>query len=190
MTLYDVETHVPFIMKNPNFDIIGMRIHNVVETVDLLPTVLSTLGIHKDLVIDGQSLVPLIENKGSKKKHAFLQIQKFSQTESPFAAGIRTNEWKFVNMTFPKTDSAGGRAKHVGKETGSFTREEDNEETTTKKLLFKVTEGETINYYETESVIAEDLEGKLKGIISIDELPEPAEMDKKTEEILKSLGYI
>ncbi len=184
-TLYDVETRIPFIIKNPKFDSMGMRIDQVVETVDLLPTVLSVLGIHKDLVIDGESLVPLIEKKGITKGHAVMQ--KVQHTESPFAVGIRTNEWKFVNMILPKIDLEGDVTEGQGNEGEAPERDE---EIPIKKMLFKVSEGETINYYETESEIAEQLEGKLKGIMSIDEVPEPIEMDKKTEEILKSLGYI
>jgi arylsulfatase A-like enzyme len=186
-TLYDVETHIPLIIKNPKFSTTGIRTDQIVETVDLLPTVLDILGIHKNLVMDGESLLPLVEKRTIQKTQAIAQLHRFSKSVKPFGVGIRTNEWKFVNMIFPQLNLEGVITEGQGNEEQA---QERAEEITIKKMLFRVGEGETVNYHKTESAIAEELEGKLKGIISTDRLPETTELDKKTEELLKSLGYL
>jgi len=186
-TLYDEEIRVPLIIKNPRFPLRGIKIDNMVETVDILPTVLDTLGLEYDLEIDGESLVSLIENKERTKGYTISQMKPMLRGTRPLAIGIRTEERKFVSAILSKLDLEKAIGEQEGKSV-NFT--ENEEEGVTKKLLFKVNEGETENFIDSEKEVAESLEKQLRDIISVGFLPESVEIDKRTEELLRSLGYI
>ena len=61
-SLYDESLKVPLIIKFPESRFKGRRITDIVSLVDIFPTVLTQTGIDfSGLVIDGRSLLPLIE---------------------------------------------------------------------------------------------------------------------------------
>ena len=72
------------------------KIDELVETVDILPTILDILGLNQSLDIDGESLVPMIEGGKRKKDYAIMQTRP--NKNGDFAVGIRTDEWKFISM--------------------------------------------------------------------------------------------
>ena len=62
--LYEPITHVPLIMHVPGEDgMKGRRLSQLVERVDMMPTILDMAGIdYSDLQLQGKSLVPVLEN--------------------------------------------------------------------------------------------------------------------------------
>ncbi len=68
-SLYEESLKVPLIVKFPGSRFKGMKIEDTVPLVDIFPTILEEAGIeYADLIIDGQSLFPLItgEEKGDR----------------------------------------------------------------------------------------------------------------------------
>ncbi len=182
-TLYDEEIHVPLIIKNPKSRIRGVRIGGIVETVDLFPTILEILNVSYDLEVDGESLLRLIRGGGRAKDYTISQTRP---RKGGFAIGIRTDEWKFVMMKPAGVNLEKDIAEQEGKDL-NFT-ENGSEGRGVKKLLFKVSEKEGRNLFEKESEIAEELEKRLRNVIS--EIRGPLEIDRDTESLLKSLGYM
>ncbi len=60
LRLYESVVHVPLIVRAPTLRASGRRIRAAVRSVDVMPTVLSLLGIAPPPGIDGVSLVPLL----------------------------------------------------------------------------------------------------------------------------------
>ena len=58
--LYDSTTHVPLIVKLPNEREAGRTVEAQVRTTDIIPTILSLLGIAAPANLDGDSLEPLL----------------------------------------------------------------------------------------------------------------------------------
>ncbi len=65
--IYQPTVWVPLIMRAPiNFP--AKRVNVLVESVDIVPTILETLGIDKNRDIQGKSLLPLMLGKGDKRE--------------------------------------------------------------------------------------------------------------------------
>ena len=61
--LYDETIHVPLLMKLPRDRLAGKRIENRVELVDVLPTILQSVGIAIPQEVQGQSLLGMMKPK-------------------------------------------------------------------------------------------------------------------------------
>ncbi len=71
--LYEQVTHLPLIIKNPG-RIKGRIIDNLVEQVDIPPTILDLAGIPAPPWMEGRSLVPLMFGKDLPPKPAFSMV--------------------------------------------------------------------------------------------------------------------
>jgi arylsulfatase A-like enzyme len=60
-TLYEEQLHVPFLLRLPNGELAGQSVDALAQLVDVLPTVLDSLGEPVPNDLDGQSLLPAIE---------------------------------------------------------------------------------------------------------------------------------
>ena len=185
-TLYDEEVHIPLIIVNPKSPTKRVKIEDVVETVDLLPTVLDILGLKNTLETDGESLVSSMENGERTKDYALLHTRP--KRSGALAMGIRTGKWKLVNMIPSDLDLEKEAAEQEGGNV-NFT-EEVGTEFEVKKFLFRVDEGEKKNFYDSEAKVAENLEKRLKNVIPAGGFSETIEIDRQTEEILRTFGYI
>ncbi len=186
-TLYDEEIHVPFVIFNPHSPSKNVKINDLVETVDIMPTVLDILGITNEPEIDGETLVPLIRGVRKTKNYSISQTRPIKNRA--FSIGIRTNEWKFVIMAPGELELEKDIAEQEGKSV-NFTDYEGEAGAPVKKLLFNVNEGENKNYVEVERDVAGALESQLRDAISVRGFPKTVSIDEKTEDLLKSLGYI
>lgn len=183
-TLYEQEIHVPLVMRNPN-STIRKRVADIVENIDVMPTILDIIGVDVPDV-DGKSLTGAIEGKPSHGV-AVSQIKPFSS--GLFSVGIRTSEWKLVRMISGEvnlddeiTEQSGGEAlSGAGESSGKST------------LLFNLISDpkERSNVFGQRPDVAETMENLLYGRVSgIGHQGETVVIDKETEDILRSLGYI
>jgi arylsulfatase A-like enzyme len=87
---------VPFILVHPQgqlgeANLRGRRIASIVRTTDLVPTVLSWLGLPIPADLDGRDLTPLLRGSETDPREAYTeQVDSF-----PFYA-LRTREWLFL----------------------------------------------------------------------------------------------
>jgi arylsulfatase A-like enzyme len=180
-TLYDQEIHIPMVIRNPNSTIRG-RITNLVESIDLMPTILDIIGIDVPEV-DGRSLAGLIEGEPSSEPVVF-QTKPFMS--GLFSVGIRTEGWKYVKMT----PSELRLEDEVAEQSGEGTEEEEEASGIVNNLLFNLVSdpGENENVFDRNAVLAEGLIGVLADTLKGDN--REIVIDRETEEILRSLGYI
>lgn len=90
--LHDGEVHVPLIAKYPAGRHAGRRVDALVESIDIMPTILSVLGVRPrpGMVLQGHDLTPLLEGEPDPSPFAF----------SSFAAlqdrSVRTPDWTYI----------------------------------------------------------------------------------------------
>ncbi len=88
--LYEELIHTPLIVRMPRGEFGGTRHQALVQTVDLLPTVLSALGLPPSETAHGHDLLPLIRGDLTKvREYACLgmDVEEFA---------IRTHQWHLV----------------------------------------------------------------------------------------------
>jgi tetratricopeptide (TPR) repeat protein len=96
--LYDATIHVPLVLKLPQDRLAGKRIENHVGTVDVLPTILQTVGIEVQKEIQGESLVDLLSPEplspaSGENAPAYSSTRPlYSETEY----GVRAYGWSSV----------------------------------------------------------------------------------------------
>jgi hypothetical protein len=74
-TLYNEQIHVPLLIRLPRGKEGGRKIPEIVELMDVFPTILDYLDMSAPVEIDGESLTPLIEGvEGFEGKMAFSEI--------------------------------------------------------------------------------------------------------------------
>lgn len=86
---YDGVEHVALVMRAPGKIHAGLRIKDAVEEVDLLPTLLSLLGITAPAGVQGVSLTPYFSGGVVRKDAVY--------AEFPNIKMVRTKAWKLVH---------------------------------------------------------------------------------------------
>ena len=90
--LYEELIHTPLIIRLPGGEFGGTRQKALVQTVDLLPTILKTLGLPEDERVQGFDLSPLIRGEKSKVR----DYACMGMDNEEYA--IRTEKW---HLTMP-----------------------------------------------------------------------------------------
>jgi len=89
---YDETSRVPLLIKLPGSQNAGVRIHEVVEIVDILPTILDYIGIEPPGYLRGESLLKLIRGHSEYHKN-----ESFCQdTINKSRYSIRTNRMRLI----------------------------------------------------------------------------------------------
>jgi choline-sulfatase len=100
--LYDSTTHVPLIVKLPNEREAGKTVTAQVRTTDIMPTILSLLGIAAPPSLDGDSLEPFLTGSEATPRTVF------GETDYPLRFGwaplrsVRTEGFKFIEAPKPE----------------------------------------------------------------------------------------
>ena len=168
--LYDEQIKIPLILVLPDRDD-RLEVNRLVETVDLLPTVLDLLGVDIQAEIDGKSMCPLMESgEWSKPDRAYAMRKPDDNSGNmlPRQFCVRTPENKLIS-TF------GGEKEFYNLDRDPF--EKENIYSLTEKQRGKfisglLSQGET--WFDLKNV---------EDII-------PGAPDPETLKELKSLGYI
>ncbi|MGH7900317.1 MAG: sulfatase family protein, partial [Thermodesulfobacteriota bacterium] len=172
---YDDCVRVPLIIKSPGLKSEIKVVDQPVELINIMPTVLDILNIPANKEAQGRSLMPLmLGNSDSIPKYAFTE----SGRALNYQRMIRTKRWKLIYIPDRKDQSI-----MQGMPFELYDIENDPHELN--------------NLINVEVGIASELKRELfkwmESANRVNELPQPEEnvkIDKKTEENLKSLGYI
>jgi arylsulfatase A-like enzyme len=95
--IYNTATHTPLIFAVP-----GMQQavhHELVQAIDIVPTLLDIVGIFPEGPLEGQSLLPLMEGKGLSYVGDRYLIGQYSGSD---IVSIRNSRWKMYKNTRPK----------------------------------------------------------------------------------------
>ena len=82
MTNYDIDTHVPMIIKVPGSKG-GIKVDKLTELVDMYPTLLDLAGIKVPSYLQGTSFAPLLKNPHLPWKHAVFSQYHRRPNHSP-----------------------------------------------------------------------------------------------------------
>jgi arylsulfatase A-like enzyme len=91
---YDEVMRVPFLIAGPGVPA-GVRVESITENVDIVPTILSALGLESaKLDVDGVDLLPIAKGETNSRAYAFT---KYFNHEYDGAPGfiLRSNEYKY-----------------------------------------------------------------------------------------------
>ncbi len=86
---YDAITRVPMLWSWPGRFSAGGRVHDLVETIDVFPTLCELAGLRTPDSVDGRSIAPLLRGTEMPPREAVF-------TENAWSKAIRTRRWKFV----------------------------------------------------------------------------------------------
>ncbi len=179
-SLYREVARVPLIMRFPGEIRGGLRIEELVRTVDILPTILDLLGIPLKTSVQGISLRPLLIGEGAPESTAYAD---FNDYLPPVIESIRSGPW-FLLM-----DQRAREGEAIDREGGSpffslYNIEDDP--------------NETVDISSRYPEITERLKNQLRAIRIESSRKhaeeardqQPGEMDIKNIEKLKALGYL
>lgn len=103
--LYEGGIRVPMIVRWPGVTLPGAQIDAPVISQDVLPTVMEMVagpGWVPDLVLDGQSLVPLLTGRGTLDREAlYWYYPHYSPQAKRPGAAIRLGSWKLIENYDP-----------------------------------------------------------------------------------------
>ncbi len=92
VNLNDEVIHVPLIMRLPEVMPQDKTINDLVRHIDITPTILDILGIHKGNIMQGHSLIPLLNGQSLTKQFLFSSTRFYAR----YIKAIRTNKFKFI----------------------------------------------------------------------------------------------
>jgi arylsulfatase A-like enzyme len=95
---YRPNLHVPLIMHIPNYPPKEVRIRDLVQSIDLLPTILDVAGLPAHPKAQGSSLLPLIKRYKNRLNQVLWRVfHPFAKdTHVSFAEQIHTDQWSII----------------------------------------------------------------------------------------------
>lgn len=97
---YEDSARLPLIVRAPWLipDPGGVR-NQMVLNIDLAPTLLHLAGVSIPSQMDGQSLLPILQNPQAPGREAFLmEFWRYFPENTPAYVGIRTNRYKYIEF--------------------------------------------------------------------------------------------
>jgi len=91
--LYDGNLHVPLLVRWPGHIEAETRVHQLLQHVDLAPTLLEAVGAGIPEAMEGESFLDLLTAGGDRVLHDWLVTQECTW-QAKWA--IRTDDWKFI----------------------------------------------------------------------------------------------
>jgi iduronate 2-sulfatase len=118
-TNFELDTHVPMILRAPGHVRPGQRTEALVEYVDVFPTLAELCGLEIPASCEGTSLVPLLSDPKRPWKRA-----AFSQYPRGKAMGysIRAGHWRYTEWIDRKTLKRVGRELYDHRESATAGR--------------------------------------------------------------------
>ncbi len=104
--LFDEVTHVPMLWRIPGMERHGVEIEDMIEQVDIMPTVLDVCGVAAPTGVQGTSMAPLLRSEeGSRGKESVLLQERQApdllarglEPDAIDEIGVRTHDWKLIH---------------------------------------------------------------------------------------------
>ena len=99
--MHDVSIRVPLFIYDPRTKSAGKKvIDDMVLNIDISPTILELAGVTTPGIIQGTSLLSLVNGKKTKKRDSIFCEHLMKNPKIPDSECIRTENWKFIR--YPK----------------------------------------------------------------------------------------
>ncbi|MCB1208606.1 MAG: sulfatase [Verrucomicrobiales bacterium] len=107
MTNFELGTHVPLLVCLPHQKTAGRRSKELVEFVDIYPTLAELCGLSMPDHLEGSSFVPLLyKPEQAWKKAVFSQYQRPGKDKF-MGRSVRTKDWRYTEWVNGKGEPAG-----------------------------------------------------------------------------------
>jgi arylsulfatase A-like enzyme len=169
-TLYDELLRVPLIMVLPGTLPKGLTIDNQVRSIDIAPTILETLQIHKVDSMQGTSLVNLMETGVANADEKYAYSERLP-TDKIYLRSARTSSSKFIY----EEDRDDGHQNYMQFDLKGDPKEQHN-------LYSPSSQGKDKFMSQIQFLIQKERNTKA--------VARRQELDPETVETLKALGYI
>lgn len=103
---YDELIHVPLILKLPNSQHAGQRCPDLVELIDIFPTVTAAAGVTQsaDLrFVQGRNLLPSLAGVGGVQRPYVFSDTQSLEIHNHYLS-VRSQQWKYIQRHTPKRD--------------------------------------------------------------------------------------
>jgi arylsulfatase A-like enzyme len=88
-------THIPLLIRLPGRQYAGRRVSGFIQAQDLMPTLLSLLGLKSPLRVTGSDFWPLVTGKTKS-------LREYAVQAYGWVAAIRTREWNYSQIWKPE----------------------------------------------------------------------------------------
>jgi iduronate 2-sulfatase len=96
-TNYEIDTHVPMMIRVPDAKANGQGCNAIVECVDIYPTLCDVAGLPVPTNLEGKSLAPLLANvDGKVKDGAISQFERKQEGQQYMGYAIRTEHFRYI----------------------------------------------------------------------------------------------
>ena len=93
----ELDIHIPLMIRFPNMKVPGARTSALVESVDIYPTLIELASIDPPHVLEGASLLPLIEEPQRPWKEAvFAQYPRYVKRQLLMGETVRTQHYRYT----------------------------------------------------------------------------------------------
>ncbi|MCD6451394.1 MAG: tetratricopeptide repeat protein, partial [Acidobacteria bacterium] len=101
---YNSTLHIPLIFWQPRVFPKGLKIMKRVQHIDIAPTILELLGLHKRKEMQGRSLIPLINHpeKGEDEVCYFEAMSAYFNRNWAPLSGIIAGHYKYIELPIPE----------------------------------------------------------------------------------------
>ena len=87
---------IPLVIFDPRTGIGGSVKNEMVLNIDIAPTILELAGLSIPSVVQGCSLLPLVEGSADGWRTEFFCEHLFNRPDIPKSEGVRTERWKYI----------------------------------------------------------------------------------------------
>lgn len=101
-TNFEVACRVPLLLYDPSYETKGREIKDIVESVDIYPTLSDLCGLAPSHSLSGQSLCFLMDGKKNWKNRAFSQFPRpykavhSSRYQTHMGYSVRVDQWRYT----------------------------------------------------------------------------------------------
>lgn len=95
---YEESAKIPFLMRCPELIKRGQVIENMIQNIDVAPTILELAGIEKPIQMQGMSIVPLLTGEPAewRDKIFYEYYWENAYPQTPTMHGVRTDRYKYI----------------------------------------------------------------------------------------------
>ncbi|MCA9040164.1 MAG: sulfatase [Planctomycetaceae bacterium] len=99
--MHEESIRIPLIVYDPRQTVAerGKTYEEMALSIDVSPTIMQLAGVTIPDVVQGKSLIPLIQGKQTSWRDEFLYEHRFEHPGIPKSEGVRTQDWKYVRYT-------------------------------------------------------------------------------------------
>jgi arylsulfatase A-like enzyme len=95
-SIYESVLHIPLVIRFPDQSLSGVRISQLVENIDITPTLLELLGVDLPNSFEGQTLLPLLNREPGAKERFTRSLAEYHRPGTGWIGSIRTDRWHYT----------------------------------------------------------------------------------------------